>query len=60
MKCQKFVPLCKTRKLTQQKFLHFEGIEFADFCEGPEAEIDVLIGMDNYWKLVTGNVIKSG
>ena len=44
----------------QQKFLHFEGIEFADFCEGPEAEIDVLIGMDNYWKLVTGNVIKSG
>ena len=42
----------------QQKFLHVEGIEFADFCEGPEAEIDVLIGMDNYWKLVTGNVIK--
>ena len=44
----------------QQKFLHSEGIEFADFCEGPEAEIDALIGMDNYWKLVIGNVIKSG
>ena len=32
----------------QQKVLHFEGTEFADFCEGPEVEIDVLIGMDNY------------
>ena len=44
----------------QQKFSHFEGIEFADFCEGPESETDVLNGMDNYCKLVTGNVIKSG
>ena len=24
----------------QQKFLYFEGIEFADICEGPDAEID--------------------
>ena len=37
---------------------HLEGIELADpSCGDEDLKIDVLIGSDHYWKLVTGGVI---
>ena len=38
---------------------HLEGIELADpSCSDEDLKIDVLIGSDHYWKLVTGGVIR--
>jgi len=35
------------------------GLELADFAESSDVlEIDVLIGSDSYWDLVTGQVIR--
>jgi len=43
----------------QQKYNHLSNLQLADPITGNEnAHIDVLIGSDQYWKLVTGCVIK--
>ena len=40
-----------------REYAHLSGLELADYSRGTDAgEIDVLIGSDFYWKLVTGEV----
>ena len=35
------------------------GLKLADFCnEGETLGVDILVGLDYYWKLVTGHTIK--
>lgn len=36
---------------------HLAGLTLADDCEG-EADIDILVGADQYWNLVTGRLIR--
>ena len=36
---------------------HLVGLTLADDCEG-EADIDILVGADQYWNLVTGRLIQ--
>ena len=39
---------------------HLKGLELADWADkGSTLEVDILIGSDNYWDLVTGAVSKS-
>ena len=43
----------------QAEYHHLAQLELADVCEkGGDMPIDVLIGSDHYWKLVTGKVVK--
>jgi len=45
--------------LSGQSYDHLIGLELADFAESSDVlEIDVLIGSDSYWDLVTGQVIR--
>ena len=37
--------------------LHLEGVELADHWENPKGTIDVLIGSDHYWTIVSGEVV---
>ena len=39
---------------------YLSGLDLADRCGTDIMEIDMLIGLDNYWKLVTGKVIYEG
>ena len=34
-----------------------EGLELADGCSDHKASIDILIGSDHYWNIVTGDLI---
>ena len=38
-------------------FSHLAGLTLADDCEG-EADIDILVGADQYWNFVTGRLIR--
>ena len=41
------------------RYPHLSGLELADFSHGNEdLEVDVLIGSDHYWKLVTGEMVR--
>jgi len=38
----------------------FKGLDFADYADGKSSlQVDVLIGSDYYWELVTGSVYRS-
>jgi len=40
-----------------RNYPHLAGLTLADDCEG-EAQVDILVGADQYWNLVTGGVIR--
>ena len=40
-----------------RNYPHLTGLTLADDCEG-EADIDILVGADQYWNLVTGGLIR--
>ena len=45
--------------LARDKYDHLCEMDLADFSNGDDdLEIDVLIGSDHYWKLVTGGVVR--
>ena len=37
---------------------HLEGLELADDWANPRGSIDILIGSDHYWAIVTGEVVR--
>jgi hypothetical protein len=42
-------------------YLHLEELELADpLDEDNESRIDILIGSDFYWNIVTGDIIRGG
>ena len=42
----------------RENYEHISKLELADHCRGEDTlEIDILIGSDQYWKLVTGDVV---
>ena len=41
------------------KYPHLKGVIFSDECVG-ELGIDILIGADFYWRLITGEVRRGG
>ena len=44
---------------SQASYAHLAGLELADSGDiGSSLEIDLLIGSDHYWKVVTGRVVK--
>ena len=45
-------------KFVKEKVENFRDLKFAD--EGSGDEIDMLIGSDYYWSLVTGRIVESG
>ena len=46
-----------TVALTKNMYKHWHAIHLADYSTGAEpAELDMLIGSDQYWKIVTGEV----
>ena len=34
-----------------------QGVEFVDLCEGQEIQVDILVGLDAYWRLMTSQMI---
>ena len=49
---------CQPIAYTKEKYKHLADLNLADFSRvGDELQIDVLIGSDHYWQLVTGQVI---
>ena len=40
------------------EFTHLDGLEFADDTNGTNGTIDILIGADYYYEVVTGEIIK--
>ena len=47
----------KTVALARKMYKHLNGIHLADYSTGPEpAEVDILIGSDQYWPIVTEEV----
>ena len=46
---------CQPVSFCQSDFSHLTGIELADSSDGRESmKVDLLIGSDQYWDLVTG------
>lgn len=49
---------CQPIAYTKEKYSHLSDLDLADSSRvGDELEIDALIGSDNYWQLVTGQII---
>jgi len=54
---------CQPIAYTEEKYNHLSDLDLADSSRvGDKLEVDALIGSDNYWQLVTGQIIhgKSG
>ena len=48
---------CQPVSFCQETFKHLDGLQLADPSDGSSRlEIDVLIGSDQYWQLVTGHI----
>ena len=45
-------------RINIQEFPHLDGLQFADNLDGGDQSIDMLLGADYYYKIVTGEVIK--
>ena len=41
-----------------QMYLHLCDLEFADIDGREDLEVDILLGTDHYWELVTGTAIQ--
>ena len=49
----------QTAALARNIYRHLNGIHLADYSTGAEpAEVDILIGSDQYWRIVTGEVTR--
>jgi len=49
---------CQPTAYTKEKYKHLADLKLADFSRvGDELQIDILIGSDHYWQLVTEQVI---
>ena len=47
----------QTVTLARKMYKHLDGTHLADYSTGAEpAEVDILIGSDQYWQIVTGEV----
>ena len=47
----------QTVTLARKMYKHLDGIHLADYSTGAEpGEVDILIGSDQYWQIVTGEV----
>ena len=46
--------------ITMDQYPHLQDIELADVCpvDHTSDPIDVLIGLDHYWDIVTGGIIR--
>ncbi len=45
--------------LSMERYDHLSGLELADFSDGETPlEVDVLIGSDHYWDLITGETLR--
>lgn len=54
-------PICNqaTRHI-QEHYPHLQGLTLANACgEDQEFDVDLLIGCDQYWSIVTGDVVKA-
>ena len=60
MKALAFPVVCSpvATRLDVNEFQHLEGLEFADEIDGRSEMIDILLGADYYYKVVTGEIIK--
>ena len=45
-------------RINIQEFPHLDGLQFADNLDGEDQSIDMLLGADYYYRIVTGEVIK--
>ena len=42
-----------------KKYPHLTNLHLADYSSGQhDAEVEILVGSDHYWKIVTGNTKK--
>ena len=48
----------QTVNMAKENFEHLKGLTLADENDGGPVEIEILIGLDNYWRIVTGQVVK--
>ncbi|XP_065891704.1 uncharacterized protein [Dysidea avara] len=55
-------PSCgQTISCVTERYEYLANLDFADYsCDGDQLEVDMLIGVDNYWKLVTGKLVNRG
>ena len=37
---------------------HLKGLQLADKNDGSSVDVEVLVGLDNYWRIVTGEIIR--
>ena len=52
--------VCQPIATCIKKSTQFKGLEFADYSDGKTSlRVDVLVGSDYYWELVTGSVCRS-
>ena len=56
--CESFS--CQPITYVQENLAHIASLSLADHNYDQELDIDILIGSDQYWKLVTGQVIRKG
>ena len=50
---------CQPISVVQNSYEHLSGLKLADSADsGENLEINILIGADHYWSLVTGHVLK--
>ena len=56
--CESFS--CQPMTYVQENLAHIASLSLADHSYDQELDIDILIGSDQYWKLVTGQVIRKG
>ena len=51
----------QTIQFAQEKYAHLSGLTLADNCSGNEdSPIDILVGLDQYYDIVTGRIIRGG
>ena len=49
---------CQPVAYSKRQYRHLSGLDLADYSRvGEELQIDALIGLDHYWRLVTGRVV---
>ena len=41
-----------------EKYPHLRGLQLADNCKGVNGEIDILIGSNHYWSIVSGDALR--
>ena len=44
--------------IARNYYTHLDGLLLADQDDGCSIEVEVLVGLDNYWRIVTGKIIR--